>query len=125
MQGFQSVDNYINDLITDINNPTYFQRLIAPLHDMQVTPLSTHENIRTIFTSPVCHSHPHACQAKMKFEQYHIEIQYVYKVFHTIYKKFLTAVDHIDYHPSHILLQTPQEPKEVICIYMMDNTILK
>ena len=36
----------------------------------------------------------------MKFEQYHIEIQYVYKVFHTIYKNFLTAIDHIDYHPS-------------------------
>ena len=36
----------------------------------------------------------------MKFEQYRIEIQYVYRVFHTIYKKFLTAIDHIDYHPS-------------------------
>ena len=36
----------------------------------------------------------------MKFEQYHLEIQYVYKVFHAIYKKFLTAIDHIDYHPS-------------------------
>ena len=29
-----------------------------------------------------------------------IEIQSVYKVFCTIYKKFLTAKDHIDYHPS-------------------------
>ena len=36
----------------------------------------------------------------MKFEQYHLEIQYVYKVFRAIYKKFLTAIDHIDYHPS-------------------------
>ena len=100
LQGFQSVDNYINDLITDINNPTYFQKLIAPFCDIQVTPLSTHDTIRTFLTSPACHSHPHACQAKMKFEQYRIEIQYVYKVFRTIYKKFLTAIDHIDYHPS-------------------------
>ena len=23
------------------------------------------------------------------------------KVFHAIYRKFLTAIDHIDYHPSH------------------------
>ena len=30
LQGFQSVDNYIKNLITDINNPAYFQRLIAP-----------------------------------------------------------------------------------------------
>ena len=36
----------------------------------------------------------------MKFEQFHIEINYVYKVFCAIYKKFLTAIDHIDYHPS-------------------------
>ena len=36
----------------------------------------------------------------MKFEQYQIEIQYVYEVFHAIYKKFLTAIDHINYHPS-------------------------
>ena len=29
-----------------------------------------------------------------------LEIQYVIKVFHAIYKKFLTEIDHIDYHPS-------------------------
>ena len=100
MQGFQSVDNYIKDLITDINNTAYFQKLIAPFHDRQVTPLSTHDTIRTFLSSPACHSRPHACQAKKKFEQFHIEIQYVYKVFRAICKKFLTAIDHIDYHPS-------------------------
>ena len=96
LQGFQSVDNYINDLITDINNPTYFQKLIAPFHDRQVTPLSTHDTIRTFLSSPACHSHPHACQAKMKFEQFCIEVHDVYKVFHAIYKKFLTTIDHIN-----------------------------
>ena len=107
LQGFQSVDNYIKDLITDINNPAHFQKLIAPFHDIQVTPLSTHDTIRTFLTSPACHSCPHACQAKMKFEQYCIEIQYVYRVFCTIYKKFLTAIDHIDYHPSqHFIANT-------------------
>ena len=66
-----------------------------------MTPLiSTDDTIRKFLISPACHSNPHACQAKLKFEQYRIEIQYVYKVFHTIYKKFLTAIDHIDYHPS-------------------------
>ena len=100
LQGFQSVDNYIKDLITDINNPDYFQRLIAPFHDRQVTPLSTHDTIKTFLSSPACQSCPHACQAKMKFEEFRIEINYVYKVFRAIYKKFLTAIDHIDYHPS-------------------------
>ena len=88
LQGFQSMDNYIKNLITDINNPTYFQRLIAPFCDSQVTPLSTHDTIRTFLSSPACQSHPHACKAKMKFEQFCIEINYVYKVFHAIYNYF-------------------------------------
>ena len=38
----------------------------------------------------------------MKFEKFKWEIHYVIKVFHATYKKFLTAIDHIDYHPSQI-----------------------
>ena len=29
-----------------------------------------------------------------------MEIEYMYKIFHAVFKKFLTAIDHIDYHPS-------------------------
>ena len=94
------MDDYIKNLITDINNPDYFQRLIAPFHDKQVTPLSSHKTIRTFLSSPEFKACPHACQAKMKFEQFRIEINYVYKVFQAIYKKFVTAIDHINYHPS-------------------------
>ena len=38
----------------------------------------------------------------MKFEQFRWEIHYVMKVFCITYKKFLTAIDYIDYHPSQI-----------------------
>ena len=100
MQGFQSVAEYINDLIADIDDPTYYQRLISPFGDVQVTPLSNDTHIKKFLNSPACSFCPYACQAKMKFEQYQIEIQYVYKVFHAIYKKLLTAIDHINYHPS-------------------------
>ena len=36
----------------------------------------------------------------MKYECFKWEIHYVMKVFHVTYKKFLTVIDHIDYHPS-------------------------
>ena len=49
-----------------------------------------------------CRSNPYGCKSKLKFEQYKLEIQYISKVFHAIYRKFLTAIDHIDYHPSQI-----------------------
>ena len=35
----------------------------------------------------------------MKLEQYQLEIQYILKVFCAVHKKFLTAIDHINYHP--------------------------
>ena len=34
LQGFQSVDTYINDLMLDIANLTYYKELIAPYHNI-------------------------------------------------------------------------------------------
>ena len=85
--------------MTDINDPTYYQRLISPFRDVQITPLSNNTCIMKFLSSPECNFCPFARQAKMKFEQYRLEIQYIYKVFCAIYKKFLTAIDHIIYHP--------------------------
>ena len=38
----------------------------------------------------------------MKFENFKWEIHYIRKIFHATYKKFLTAIDHIEYHPSQV-----------------------
>ena len=86
--------------MVDINDPSYFCKLISPFADVQITPFSNNTHIEKFLNSPVCNYCPYACQSKMKFEQYQLEIQYVSKVFHAIHKKFLTTIDHIDYHPS-------------------------
>ena len=67
--------------------------------------------------SPACKVHPYACQSKMKLEQYWLEIQCILKVFHAIYKKFLTAMDHIDYHPSQQQNMTRIKRSEIYSIY--------
>ena len=100
LKGFQSVDKYLKDLILDIDNPTYFQRLVSPFDNVQITPLSNDTAIWRFLNSPACRVHPYACQSKMKLEQYWFEIQYILQAFCSIYKKFLTTIDHIDYHPS-------------------------
>ena len=99
LQGFWSVAEYLNDLVADIDDPTYYQRLISPFGDVQVAPLSDDTCMEKFLDSCACSFCPYACQAKMKFEQYRIEIQCVYKVFCAIYRRFLTAMDHINYHP--------------------------
>ena len=94
------MDKYLKDLVLDIDNPTYFQRLVSPFNNVQITPLSNDTAIWRFHNSPACKVHSYACQSKMKLEQYWLEIQYILQVFCAIYKKFLTVIDHIDYYPS-------------------------
>ena len=100
LEGFHSVNKYLVNLIGDINNPIYFQKIISLFGDTHITPLSNESSISKFLNSPACVHAPFACQSKMKLEQFHVEIEYMYKVFHAVFKKFLTAIDHIDYHPS-------------------------
>ena len=59
-----------------------------------------------------CQNNPCGCKSKLKFEQYKLEILCIDKVFHTIYRKFLTAIDHNDYHPSQIQNTTRVKSEE-------------
>ena len=102
LKGFQSVYQYLEDLLKDLNNPRYFQRLIYPVKIFQITPLSNESTIQEFLNLVTCRNNPYGCKSKLKLEQYKLEIQYIDKVFHAIYRKFLTAIDHIDYNPSQI-----------------------
>ena len=50
----------------------------------------------------------------MKFEKFKWEIHYIIKIFHTIYRNFLIAIDHLDYHPSQILNNTTRTKRSII-----------
>ena len=54
LQGFQSVDGYLSDLMTDIDDPTYYQRLISPFSGVCITPLSNNTCIMKFLSSPAC-----------------------------------------------------------------------
>ena len=122
LQGFQTVNVYIKNLMIDIANPAYFRRLVAPFHN---TPFIFIFIFIKFLKSPGCADHPYACHSKLKFDQFNIEIQYIYKVFHAIYKKFLTTIDHIDYHPSQQYVKNQIRVKRSDLIHYMDITILQ
>ena len=62
----------------------------------------------------MCMQRPYACQVKMKLEKFHWEIHYIKKMFQAIYKKFLTAIDHINYHPCQMQGNTSGTKRSVI-----------
>ena len=66
LQGFQSVDTYIKNLMLDIANPTYFKKLIAPYHNIPLI-ITSNWSVRGFLKSPGCSECPYACCAKLKF----------------------------------------------------------
>ena len=76
------------------------QKLVFENIPMHVTPLSSKSLIHRYFNTELCRFNPFSCTSKLKIEQYKLEIQYINKVFHATYRKFLTAIYHIDYHLS-------------------------
>ena len=99
LQGFQTVDTYIQNLLLDIANPTYYKKLITPYHNIPPI-LTSNQSVIGFLKSSGCSDRPYACHAKLKFDHLKVEVQYMYRIFRTIYRKFLTTIDHIDYHPS-------------------------
>ena len=100
LQGFQTVDTFIKDLMVDIANPAYFEKLVEPFHNTPFIIGTNQTIIAKFLMSPSCVLRPYACRSKLHFDQFNVEIQYIYKVFRATYKKFLTIIDHMDYHPS-------------------------
>ena len=104
LQGFQNVKHYLDWLWTDIRDPFYYEYLISPLiQHIPIDPSINNSHIAIFKNSHLCVQQPYECQAKLKFKKFKLEIQYIRQVFHAIYRKFLVAIDHLDYHPS----QTP------------------
>ena len=83
LKGFQSVYQYLEDLKKDLTNPRYTQRFVYEIKPFQITPLSNETLIHQYFNTEICRHNPFSCTSKLKFKQYKLEIQYIYKVFHS------------------------------------------
>ena len=54
LKGFQSVCQYLEDLMKDLNSPGYFQRLLYLVKSFQITPLSNESTIQEFFNLVTC-----------------------------------------------------------------------
>ena len=114
INGFQSVKKYLDNLWADIQDLYHFQYLFVPIAHMHIDPTVNDSHIERFLKSCMCVQCPYKCQAKLKFEKFKWEIHYIMKIFHATYRKFLTAIDHIDYHPSQVPNNVTRTKRSVI-----------
>ena len=67
---FQNVNKYLEDLWTDLQNPSYFQYLFTSIAYVEIDPTINNLHIEIFLNSHECTQCPYACQAKMKFEKF-------------------------------------------------------
>ena len=85
-----------------------------PIAQVPVDPTINNSHINRFLISSLCVQHPYECQARRKFEKFKWEIHYIIQIFHATYRKFLIAIDHLDYHPSQVLSNATRTKRSVI-----------
>ena len=71
------------------------------------SPLLDEQDYDTFMKSQYCLTLPFRCMTRLKIERFILEVEYLDDIFDVTYRKFLNAIDLIEYHPS---FQDNEEP---------------
>ena len=100
MNGFHNVQNYIKSFKADVSNPAYFSKIKHKSTNMGSSPLLDEQDLEAFMQSAYCQQLPCACMTRLKIDKFLMEIDYLDELFDVVYRKFLNAIDHIEYHPT-------------------------
>ena len=100
MNGFNNVQNYIRSFKEDVSNPAYFSKIKNKSTNTGSSPLLDEQDLKAFMQSAYCQQLPYACMTRLKIDRFLMEINYLDGLFSVVYRKFLNAIDHIEYHPT-------------------------
>ena len=64
------------------------------------SPIKDDETFDHFEASTYWQSRPYTCSTHIKLDKFRLEVDHLYEVFNLTYHKFLTEIDHIDFHPT-------------------------
>ena len=79
--------------------PTFLKSITKTLNTGS-SPLSDEQDLEVFMQSNYCQQLPYACMTRLKIDRFLMEIDYLDELFDVVYRKFLTAIDQIEYHPT-------------------------
>ena len=94
------MQNYIKNFKKDIHDPDYFSVIRHKSTNPCVSPLLDEQDLAAFMQSAYCLRSPYACMTRLKIDRFLMEVNYLEDLFDVIYRKFLNAIDHIDYNPT-------------------------
>ena len=100
INGFNNVQNYIKNFKKDIHDSDYFSMIMHKSTNPHASPLLYEQDLAAFMQYAYCLSTPYACMTRLKIDRFLMEVNYLEDLFDVVYRKFLNAIDHIDYHPT-------------------------
>ena len=100
INGFKTVQIYIKSFRPDVDNPAYFAKIKHKSTNTGSSPLIDSQDLEAFMQSPYCQQLPCACMMRLIIDRFLMEIDYMDELFNVVYRKFLNAIDHIEYHPT-------------------------
>ena len=100
INGFNNVQNYIKNFKKDVHDPDYFSMIMHKSTNPRVSLLLDEQDLAAFMQSAYCLSVPYACMTRLKIDRILMEVNYLEDLFDVVYRKFLNAIDRIDYHPT-------------------------
>ena len=102
LNAFRNIKGFIEDFHKDINNPEFFHELMSITGEEDESPIKDDKTFDDFEASTYCQARPYACSTHVKLDKFRLEVDHLYEVFNLTYCKFLTAIDHIDFHPTQV-----------------------
>ena len=100
LDSFSHVRDYLYAFKADLDNPTYLQRIRLRHEENQQTPIEADETMQAYLQTSACRAAPFHCAAQLKIDLFKKELDYIVEVFEHQYHRFLSIIDHLDYHPT-------------------------
>ena len=100
-QAFKQFGQYIRKFLADLHNPQYVDTLYNIGTNKGYSSNRREENKTNIFfTDGICTQSTYQCRIQNQFIQLRNEANKVHQIYLETYRKFLRAIDHMEFHPT-------------------------
>ena len=100
-QAFKQFGQYMRKFLADLRDPRYVATLYkAGTNERDPLNQGKEEEPNTFFTDDPCTQLTYQCRIKNQFIQLKNEANKVNQIYQETYKKFLRAIDHMEFHPT-------------------------
>ena len=99
-QSFKQFGQYMGEFLVDLHNPHYVSTLYNVERHEGDPLIRRGAGAKTFFTEASCRQTTYKCRLQNQFIQLKREATKINQIYLETYKKFLRAIDHMEFHPT-------------------------